>query len=153
MPNRKTHQPIAIIAGAIAGYACANNQASRQCIIETIGGGIGGWATGMLADKLDPPDHPHHRGIGHALIPNTVLAAGCVQIAADWQTKLRHHAADHTTIATFAPSGFGVLSHHLLELLCLALSGAIAGAIGGHWSHLYLDSQTTFGIPLLLRGC
>lgn len=148
MPNRATHQPIAIITGTIAGFAAASQQPPRERIVETIGGSIGGWATGMLADCLDPPDHPHHRGIGHALLPNALASAVYVNIASDWQRALRAKAATFAQAAAQALTPIEQCWYQFLELACLALAGALAG----HWSHLYLDSQTCFGIPLVCPG-
>jgi hypothetical protein len=152
MPNRATHQTIAIVTGAVTAFACAPNRGLSERLAEAIGGGIGGWTTGMLADKLDPPDHPHHRGNGHALVPNAIVAAAYANIVSDWQQALRAQATAYARIAAQIPPGFEQCWYRILEFLCRALSGAIVGPLVGHWSHLLLDSQTAYGIPLAYAG-
>lgn len=152
MPDISTHQPAAIASGAAAAFLCAPGQPAAARFVEMIGGAGGGWATGMLADKLDPPEHPHHRGLGHAVIPNALVTAGAITLVSEWQQSLRRNAAEFEIKAALQPSGYGGLFYHFLALVCRFVSGALSGAIAGHWSHLVLDSRTPFGIPLLVPG-
>jgi hypothetical protein len=153
MPSITTHQPIAVGSGVVTAFACSYRQPLPERLIETLGGALGGWATGMLADKLDPPDHPRHRGIGHAIIPNALAVSGYAQCASKWQEALRSRADEYETAASQTPPGTLRIWFSLLAFLCRLGVGAIAGAVGGHWSHLILDSHTAYGLPLLFQGC
>jgi hypothetical protein len=152
MPNRTTHLPIAIGCGTIAAFTIAYRQPFPDCLAETIGGALGGWATGMLADRIDPPEHPHHRGLGHALVPNSLAAAAYVPLAREWQQTLRLKAQGYESMAAQAPPGSPQWWYVVLAYCCRLASGALAGAVAGHWSHLILDSHTTCGIPVFLQG-
>lgn len=153
MPSITTHQPVAIGSGIVTAFACAYAQLLPERLVETLGGALGGWTTGMLADKLDPPDHPHHRGIGHAIIPNALAATGYAQFARKLQEGLRTRATEYDTAAAQTAPGTLQMWYFLLAFLCRVGAGAIAGAVGGHWSHLILDSQTAYGLPLFMKGC
>jgi hypothetical protein len=87
-------------------------------------------------------------GIGHTLLPHALASAVYLNIASDWQHVLRAKAAAFAQAVAQAPTPIEQCWYQFLELACLALGGALAG----HWSHLYLDSQTCFAIPLVCPG-
>jgi hypothetical protein len=95
---------------------------------------------------------PVHRCVAHALLPNAVAGALYVNVAPDLQHWIRERAIEYANRSRQMEPGFLALWYALLDLVFRTASGVVVGSIAGHWSHLYLDSQTCFGIPLLCAG-
>lgn len=106
----------------------------------------------MLADYFDPADSPYHRSVAHALLPNAVARALYVNVAPDLQHWLRERAAEYANQSRHIEPGIVALWYVILEFVFRTASGVVVGSIAGHWSHLYLDSQTCFGLPMLGAG-
>jgi hypothetical protein len=117
MASGKTHQAVGALSGGAFAYYRAQGQEPPHILAETLDGLLGGWATSRLPDIFDPPIHPGHRSVGHAVIP--VGTAGCyyAQSLGDWQEWLRRAAEEHAAAGSQATSDLDRFVHPLLELL------------------------------------
>ena len=104
MPNRPIHLATSGPIGAAFDKAPANNNLQR--LQESVGGALGGLLGVALPDIFDPPLHPGHRAMAHALIPVSAGAAAWSRQLDNWQAGLRaglgagyltHIALDFTT--------------------------------------------------------
>ena len=147
MPNRDTHQPIGILAGGLAAGVVAY-RVEGDVLAEGLGGAIGGWLGARLPDWIDPPTSPHHRSVGHGVVPVLAVLRRAEAHVSEWQADLRQGAAEHRAARDSASTCWQRISHLLLELLYLAASGALVGALWGYVSHLVMDATTAASLPL-----
>lgn len=146
MPNRKTHTAVGTTAG-IAATAHATDWTDKpKAIIETIGGGFGGYWGGRAPDLIDPPSSPNHRGLGHGGLAIAALSALPVS---KWKDNLRGWAAHCRQRAAESQSE----GERLLWIICAALlqflAGALEGFRAGYASHLAMDFPTAKSLPVL----
>ena len=153
MSDRKTHQLVGTISGAVrAGYVSWNQPGF---LMETIGGGFGGYLASMLPDQLEPATSSWHRGACHSL-----TAAGVVgsldKILLEMAASCRAEANKYRAIQTvrdpftgeFRPVPIG-LFQMLAEWFWSFLAGLLNGLSAGYLSHLALDAGTPRSIPFI----
>ena len=148
--NRDVHIPVAAVA-AFADLPFADRQEELSAA-EIVGRLVGGVVGGRLPDVIDPPTHPGHRGVGHAIVPAVAAMILVVRMIPDLQTVLRTRAADLRRRADLAPAE----ERWPLQLQALVTEfvlGAIVGLPAGYASHLALDATTPAGLPWLAQGC
>lgn len=146
MPNRRTHTAVGATAGIVAAAHAADWTDEPGAIIETLGGGFGGYWGGRAPDMIDPPSHPNHRGLGHSGLAIAALTALPVS---KWKDDLRGWAADCQRRAAASQSD----GERLLWVICAALfrflAGALEGIRAGYLSHLAMDFPTAKSLPIL----
>lgn len=149
MPTRSTHQSSGMLIGGIAAAHSARRQSQYNLWLEAVGGVVAGGIAAFGPDAIDPPFAPHHRSVGHAVVPTSIAVwlscrqAVCLQRAfrdaADWHSCSRHlTVGDPLRQAAY----FGG------EVLCRLLAGAVVGFPAGYLSHLALDACTPSSLPL-----
>jgi membrane-bound metal-dependent hydrolase YbcI (DUF457 family) len=151
--NRAEHiaggMPVAVASAAIA----ARNQPPPYFVVESVvGGTLGGMLGIILPDIFEPATTPNHRGVAHAVVPMAAVGVALWKIAGNWQDRLRTKADEFKWRAANEPNDFLRFVYSIAEFVLRALSGAIAGVIGGYASHLALDAMTPAGLPWLARG-
>ena len=149
MPKQPIHIATSVPAGALFAYhkAPENNELNR--LLETAGGGLGGFLGGILPDRFDPPTHPGHRGLAHGLIPVAAGASVWAQNLNGWQQSLRIRADEYARLRAQATDplllGWYVVAETALRLLC----GVLAGFGAGYVTHVALDFTTPRCLPLI----
>jgi hypothetical protein len=142
------HVGIGIVGGAsVAGLAA--RRVGSDVLVEALGGGFGGWLGARLPDIIDPPLSPCHRSVGHGAGPIAVALRLAAEYIPKWQASLRAHASAQRAAAHGADSQSQRAWHALLELFCLAASGALLGVAFGYLSHVAMDACTPAGIPFV----
>lgn len=147
--NRRAHEEIGGLAGALAALLFSRRPISRICVAETAGGYVGGILGARLPDVFDPPTSPRHRGLGHGVLPVGFCVRQFAAVLPALQTKLRVIADAHGTAAARSDSQWRALFYSLIELACRLAAGALAGLAAGYVSHLLLDAATPAGLPLI----
>lgn len=150
MANGKTHEVVGTLAGAGFAYWAARDQSEDARMIELIGGALGGFVGGKLPDIFDPPTHPGHRSVAHAIAPLAVAAQQCMKHLRDWQETVRRMADHQAHLRAQAQDPSQQAWHEMLELAYRLIAGMIAGLIAGYASHIALDAVTPSGLPVLL---
>ena len=67
MPNHDVHWPVGTASGATYALYMSGGQPSSYVVAETAGGAFGGFVGGILPDRVDTPDCPHHRAEAHSM--------------------------------------------------------------------------------------
>src|SRR5882724_7482334 len=145
MSDRKTHQWV----GAVSGAARIAHQSWGQpgCLMETIGGGFGGYWTSMLPDALEPAISSWHRSICHSLAAGGVVCS-IDQLLSNWARYCREQADKVRAIQAiqdpltleFRPVVPMNLFQLLAEWFWSFLAGVLGGMTPGYLSHLVLDA-------------
>jgi hypothetical protein len=107
---------------------------------------IGAW----LPDALDPPNHPHHRGIGHGCA--ALMGVGFFMVNSSATVDRLRSMAEKLRAQAGALRPDDQLRAVLLDavgLLALVLAGSITGMGVGYASHLVMDGTTPKGLPLI----
>jgi len=153
MSDRKTHQLVGTISGATrAGYISWNQPGF---VMETVGGGFGGYLASMLPDQLEPATSSWHRGACHSLGAAGAVASMdkvLLELAATCRAEANKYRAIQTVQDPFTgefrpvPIGFFQV---LAEWFWSFLAGVLNGLSVGYLSHLALDACTPRSIPLL----
>lgn len=153
MSDRKTHQWVGAASGATRAAYKAWGQPG--CLMETIGGGFGGYWTSMLPDALEPAISSWHRGPCHSLTASAVVLS-MDQVLGDWAKYCREQANKYRAIQTVQDPFTGEfhlvpisLFQMLAEWFWSFLAGVMNGVSAGYLSHLALDAVTPRGIPFL----
>lgn len=147
--NGQTHEQVGGPTGAVAAFVLARKQAPAARIVESLGGYVGGVLGAKLPDIIDPPTSPHHRSIGHGVVPVGLASHALVNRIPAWQEQLRRNADEHSVAAAQTTGVWDRLLHSLLEFLCRVGAGTLAGIPAGYLSHLALDATTPAGLPLV----
>lgn len=145
MANGKAHRKTGLIVGTVAGAIAALDEDGAAFLAEVAGGALGGKFGGMMPDVLDPPTSPNHRGLAHGIIPAGALFTWAMAELPGWQAELRNRATHHAV----AFRRTGDIQEFMMEMMLHALSGFLAGLIGGYASHLLMDARTPKGLPVV----
>ena len=88
MPNRNVHGPVGTASGGLYAVYMSYGQPLSHVMAEAARGAVGGYAVGVLPDRIDVATHPGHRAAeAHSMaITNRqvdcegepALVAGCV---------------------------------------------------------------------------
>ena len=148
MANGEVHKFVGTLAGTGFAYYAARNQPDISRVIEALGGAVGGFVGGKLPDVFDPPLHPRHRSVAHAIVPLGVAAHQCARYLQTWQETLRRFAQNEAALKTQSQDPLERIWHSMLEFAYRLISGAIAGLIAGYASHVALDAVTPSGLPV-----
>ena len=149
MPNRPVHLATSGPAGAVFAYYKAPIINEIQRLQEAFGGVLGGLLGGALPDIFDPPSHPGHRALAHALIPVGAGSAAWLRYLDDWQKRLRCRADEYSRLRSQAVDPLLGAWYALLEMALRMLSGMLAGLGAGYLTHIALDFTTPRCLPLL----
>ena len=133
--------------GAVAAFG-TGDLTPTGAALEIAGGILGGKIGGALPDRIDPPTHPGHRGIGHGLLPGLALTALGLSWVAAAQRNLRAQAQQHRTPQS-NQSGTPGSSDPVGECLCHLASGLAVGVLAGFVSHLVADASTPRSLPAI----
>lgn len=99
---------------------------------------------GLAPDRIEPPDHPHHRDRAHSVLVLFLLAALLTVFAKVFEPKL-------LDVARAEEAGAGGLN--LKAVACCCLTGAARGFAVGYLSHLGADGLAQGeGLPLISRS-
>jgi len=120
-------------------------------LTEALSGMAVGTFAGMLPDILDPPTHPGHRSVAHAIVPAGtagVTVAPRIGSAQQWFREKAEQCRARRAVATNFFDSFVLLLAEILLRLC---AGAVVGLAAGYASHLLLDAGTPDGLPFITR--
>lgn len=149
MPNRSVHLPTSGAAGAFFAFHNAPRSSGSHTTQEVIGGLIGGLVGGLLPDLLDPPLHPGHRAMAHALLPVGLGAAISLKNLNTWQSWVRCQADQFLLLRMRCLDPILAGAYLLLEWVLRMIAGLLAGLIAGYVTHVALDFTTPRCLPVL----
>jgi membrane-bound metal-dependent hydrolase YbcI (DUF457 family) len=152
MPNGRTHGVIGAVVGGTAGAVAGKDQPDYARLVLVLAGTIGGAAGGLIPDKLEPAEHPHHRDFCHSLGFGTV--AGCASAAtlpSLRQMLFAEASRQRNMRLQLAPSDPNRFWLGVGELAVYVLYGALLGIVVGYLSHLAADALTPRSIPVISR--
>lgn len=150
MPNRPIHLATSGPAGAAFAYYNSPYTNDIQRLQEVVGGALGGLLGGLLPDLCDPPRHPGHRAVAHAVLPVGLGATAWIGNLDSWQKDLRDRADEYTRRQSQADDPFLQALDGLLALVFRMLSGMLAGIVAGYVTHICLDFTTPRCLPLII---
>lgn len=147
MPNRGTHFVTAGVAGVTAAdHGVPSRDAlsgvsriaySGTCVLGAVWGG-------GAPDRIEPPDHPHHRDFAHSLLVLFLVAALLALFVAAFEPKLLDVARSEEAEA-------GGPNLKAVTYSCLA--GVGRGFAVGYLSHLGADEVAQGeDLPLISRS-
>jgi hypothetical protein len=148
MPNRPVHDLTSTSVGAVYSFYKSNNHSGLAKVLESAGGGVGGYG-GILPDRIDPPLRPGHRSSAHGLVPVATGAAFWYRSLDDWQNLLRQIADQHAYCRATSTDFASTAWHAFAEWVLLLLSGFLAGIGAGYLTHVALDFATPRCLPLV----
>lgn len=148
MSDGKFHRKIGFAVGGIASWCLATGQPFGSRVLETLGGALAGVAGAKAPDWIDPPISPHHRSLGHGLVPIGSLAFWSMRNLKRWQAWLRTQTAALQAELVIETCGLRRLLLQIGIIACIIAAGAIAGLIAGYLSHIAFDTFTPASIPL-----
>lgn len=151
MSGYKTHRAISTLAGGGHALAKAQQPPPEHLVLGVLGGRLAGNPGARLADVFDPPLHPGHRNLGHAVVPVVAAGRAAVDALDGWQTQLWAEAGCRAARRPSAGTPPERPWHSLVDLLCRIGAGALAGSPAGIGSHVVLDANafTPASLPLL----
>ena len=140
MPNREAHKIFGTVTGAVTAvsYGYYKEQNFENAWQFALGGGLGGYLTSTLADKLEPATSPNHRCIFHGVALNGVLAIKAYEPTKNRLQSLVDKANE-----------YDVRQEPFKAFLYRLAVGLVIGGVGGYASHLTADSRTTRSLPLI----
>lgn len=139
MPNCLTHVQIGSGAALVSAglheriWQCESDRNAYR-FGASLGGGLGA----LAPDKIDPPDSPNHRGIGHGIIPATIVTL-----------LLRQGVAQTVDQLLAEAEGLVKPDQWPARMFKFFLAGLIKGFGPGYLSHLAADACTPAGLPLI----
>lgn len=136
MPNRDVHVKVGMGAAVVATTTAAgvlNEELSLgEIFMRTMGALVGGYIGARVPDIIDPSTNgPRHRSIGHAVVPNGAAYVLLHNSFFNYRNKLVENENSNDA------------------LMNQFIIGGMDGLFVGHASHLILDSQTPFSLPLI----
>lgn len=149
--NRRTYRQAGVAAGALTAFIRSNPADDLwKRLAEAIGGALGGNIGARIPDWIEPAMHSHHR----STIRFGVKVASTSLISVPrWEAECRTRA-DYFAARMRQPHIVGLewLKCLLAQAFWRVSAGCLGGAFAGFGSRLALDSTTTRGLPLLVRG-
>jgi hypothetical protein len=160
VPNRREHEIIGGFAGPAASMALSPVRRRRRRFYSSrpalagraAGSYVGGRIGGRLADMIDVPTSPRHRGVGHAVVPQFGLLGLAMNLLLEWRDGWLDVADDIADYRRRSTSPFWSFLAALGELACGFIAEVPVGCVGGHVSHLFADATTPDGLRLLHSG-
>lgn len=67
MPNRYVHGSVGTASGGLYAVYMSHGQPLSYVMAEAAGGAVGGYAGGVLPDRIDVATHPGHRADAHSM--------------------------------------------------------------------------------------
>ena len=150
MPSRQTHVKVGVLGGC--GFAAyrSREQDLPNMLLETIGGGFGGYVGSRLPDIIEPALWPGHRQFAHSVTAGSSVAYSLYKLLEKWERGCRSRAEyygnrkNNETINWLQKIWFAFIQ------ILLQIAAGIPGGLGvGYLSHLALDGTTRSGIPFL----
>ena len=149
MPNHDVHWPVGTASGGAYALYMGYGQPLWYVVAETAGGAVGGFAGGVLPDRIDTPDSPQHRAEAHSMAITGTIGLILKENLPGWQSALRAQADTFAVMRTQSTSPLHQFFYWLAEYFCRFLAGVIAGVLAGYGSHLALDFFTPMSLPVL----
>jgi hypothetical protein len=149
MPNRDVHGPVGVASGGAYALCMSNGQPAWHVNTEVAGGAVGGYAGGVLPDRIDIPEHPRHRAEAHSMALTGSVGWLVKENLPTWQAALRAQADGFAAKRAQTEDPLLQLLFWLAEYGCRFLAGLIAGVLGGYASHLTLDFFTPMSLPIV----
>jgi len=150
MPGRATNVVVGTIAGATTAAFRARHEPDGRFLLETLGGGAGGYLGGQLPDILEPATSSWHRSFAHSVAAGTgiaYLAHERLSAAQEWCRRQADTLAARR--AQMPADSFAACLLALAETTLRILAGLLAGLVAGYLSHLVLDARTARSIRLI----
>lgn len=153
MADGRTHQGVAVLAGAVAGFYSARDLDGAPAIARIVGAILAAKIGGALPDVLEPATHSWHRGTFHSVA--ALMGSGYLMMdppvrAREWLAGLEEAAVrlrrEWETLSPGHPDRSGIW---MREMFYHVVVGAAAGLVVGYVSHLLLDANTPRRLPLL----
>ena len=149
MPNRQTHIKVGVLSGC--GFAAYRSceQDLPNMLLETIGGGVGGYIGSRLPDMIEPAMCPDHRQFAHSVAAGSSVACSLYKLLEKWEKEFRSRAKYYGDKRNedFA-SWFQKFLYTVLEIFFRIVAGGLGGLGAGYISHLALDGRTPKGLPV-----
>jgi MFS family permease len=124
-------------------------QRLSHVMAEAAGGAVGGYAGGVLADRIDVATHPGHRAEAHSMAITGTVGWIVSETLPEWQAALRSHADRFAAMRMQTESPILQVLLWIAEYFCRFLAGLAAGVLGGYASHLMLDFFTPASLPVV----
>jgi hypothetical protein len=124
-------------------------QPAWHVVTEVAVGAVGGYAGGVLPDRIDIPEHPRHRAEAHSMALTGTVGRIVKEYLPNWQAALRTHADGFAAMRAQTEDPFLRVLLWLAEYGCRFLAGLIAGVLAGCASHLTLDFFTPMSLPIV----
>jgi len=151
MPRAQTHRVVAGVVGLVSSHRAALAAGSPQPVVEAVGGLVSAaFLTGVLADTLEPPTSPNHRGVAHSIVLAAVLWQVIAPRLRPMAVRSRRDAADYLRRAEDSSlSDWQRLDARFSASLNSLFAGALEASVPGYLSHLAADAATPSSLPLL----
>jgi len=149
MPNHNVHWPVGTASGSAYALYMSYGQPTWHVVAETLGGALCGYAGGVLPDRIDTPDSPHHRAEAHSMAITGTAGWILKENLPEWQSQLRAQADRLAMMRAQTTSALHQFFFWLAEYFCRFLAGLIAGVLAGYASHLTFDFFTPISLPVL----
>ncbi len=150
MPNCDVHGPVGTASGGLYAVYMSYGQPLSHVIAEAAGGAVGGYAGGVLPDRIDVATHPGHRAEAHSMAITGTAGWIVSENLPEWQAALRSHADRFAAMRMQAENPLLQVLLWIAEF-CRFVAGLAAGVSAGYASHLMLDFFTRRRYPLF-RG-
>ena len=160
MPNREEHKAIGSIGGPVASIALdqVRPRPRRRCSSKPALAGraaasyFGGRVGAPLADLIDVPTSPRHRGFAHAVVPQGGFLWAVFGIILAWRNAWLDIADDLAECREREANPLIRLLLTVLEVGCGFVAEFPIGVVGGNMSHLLADAGTPDGLRFLGPG-
>lgn len=149
MPSRQTHVKIGVLGGcAFAAYRSCEQDLPNM-LLETIGGGFGGYVGSRLPDIIEPALWPGHRQFAHSVAAGSSVAYSLYKLFEGWEKGCRSRAKYYSSKRNEEFAGWlQKLLYAVLEIFFRIVAGGFGGLGAGYISHLALDGRTPKGLPV-----
>jgi hypothetical protein len=149
MPNRDVHGPVGTASGGMYAVYMSYGQPLSHVMAEAAGGAVGGYAGGVLPDRIDVATHPGHRAEAHSMAITGTVGWIVRENLPEWQAALRSQADRFAAMRVQTESLLLQTLFWISEYFCRFLTGLAAGVLAGYASHLALDFFTPASLPII----
>jgi hypothetical protein len=149
MASRRVHVALGVPSGIGAAAYAARQQTGNRLIIESVGGGVGGYVGALLPDILEPAVSSWHRSTCHSWAVVGIAVQTVPDEIRRWQEYCRAQAAHHERQRDTSQDSVARTWHGACAMFWLLAAGFAAGLAAGYASHLVLDATTARGLPLI----
>jgi len=150
MPSRQTHVKVGVLAGCCFAAYRSCEQDLPNMLLETIGGGVGGYVGSRLPDIIEPALWPGHRQFAHSVAAGSSVAYSLYKLLEEWERGCRSKAEYYGDKRNKEfVQWLQKFLYTVLEISFRLAAGGLSGLGAGYISHLALDGRTPKGLPVL----